>query len=152
MARRGLAASVVVALLSAGGVGAVWWWTSPRGDVPVPPTAASPEQVVRAYLAASNAHDVDTMNALVAPERQGSTSRFDPTWTMDDVRISPPTPDTWIGDENTTYSEVVHVDVQLHMIKGHDLNFPDDSDTYWGYLLGRRSPADPWRIVDQGVL
>ena len=145
------AAGPVVALLLAGAA-AVWWGTSPRPEVPVPPRTADPQQVVQAYLAASNAHDVDTMNALTAVDRVRPLSRFDPTWTLRDLEVSPPVPDPWIGDANTTYAEVVHVDVELHIIKGHDLNFPDDTDTYWGYILGRRSAADPWRIVDQGVL
>ena len=131
---------------------AAWWVTSPRQEVPVPPVSASPDAVVRSYLEASTAHDVDTMNALVEGDHVGRASRFDPTWTVRDVKTSPPVPDPWTGDKNTSYPEVVHVDVNLHMIKGHSLNFPDDTDTYWGYILGRRSSADPWRILEQGVL
>jgi len=37
------------------------------------------------------------------------------------------------------------------MLKGHDLNLPDNTDTYWGYVLGRQGDRDPWRIIDQGV-
>lgn len=118
----------------------------------MPPASASPEAVVRAYLAASTSHDVDTMNALVEGDHIGRVSRFDATWTVRDVVASVPVPDPWIGDKHTTYPEVVHVDVDLHMIKAHSLNFSDDTDTYWGYILGRRSPTAPWRIIDQGVL
>ena len=39
----------------------------------------------------------------------------------------------------------------MHMLKGHDMNFPDNTDTYWGYVLGRQGDGDPWRIIDQGV-
>ena len=49
------------------------------------------------------------------------------------------------------YTEVVHVDVDVHTIRGHDLNFPDNTDKFWGYILGRRSPSDGWRILEQGV-
>lgn len=150
MGKRAAGLAIAAVLLFAV-ASALWWGTSPRPHVSVPPTSASPEQVVRAYLAASNAHDVDTMNALVEGDRAGRESRFQPTWTMREVKVSPATPDSWIGDANTTYPEVVHVDVDMHMLKGHDMNFPDDTDTYWGYILGRRSSADPWRIVDQGV-
>ena len=151
-AGRRRAAGPVVALLLAVAAGAVWWGTSPRPEVPVPPRTADPQQVVRAYLAASNAHDVDTMNALTDGERGRRVGRFDPTWTFRDLEVGAPVPDPWIGAANTTYAEVVHVDVQLQIIKGHDLNFPDDTDSYWGYMLGRRTPSHPWRIVDQGVL
>jgi hypothetical protein len=144
-------AAVVLALLGIVIAGATWWGTAPSAEIPVPPTSASPEQFVRSYLAAANAHDVDTMNALTEGGQAGGASRFRPTWTMRDVHISPATPDPWIGDSNTTYTDLVHVDVDLHIIRGHDLNFPDDSDTYWGYILARRSPTSPWRIVDQGV-
>lgn len=148
--RASVVAPAVLAPLAV--VAAVWWGTSPRPEVPVPPPSATPEQVVRAYLAASTAHDVDTMNALVDGDGVRRASRFDATWTVRDVRTSPPVPDTWIGDENPAYAEVVHVDVDLHILKGHDLNFPDDTDRYWGYMLGRRSPTGPWRILEQGIL
>ena len=37
------------------------------------------------------------------------------------------------------------------MLKGHDISFPDNADTYWAYVLGRQGNRDPWRILDQGV-
>jgi hypothetical protein len=39
----------------------------------------------------------------------------------------------------------------MHILKGHDMNFPDNTDTYWGYVLGRPGEDEPWRIIDQGV-
>ena len=39
----------------------------------------------------------------------------------------------------------------MHVLKGHDMNFPDNTNTYWGYILARQTSRDPWRIVDQGV-
>ena len=49
------------------------------------------------------------------------------------------------------WRQVVKVDVDMLMLKGHDMNFPDNTDAYWGYVLGRQSDRDPWRIIDQGV-
>ncbi len=45
---------------------AVLIWSAPRAQVPVPGPQATPEQVVRAYVAAVNARDFTTANAIDA--------------------------------------------------------------------------------------
>lgn len=128
-----------------------WVTTEPTRLVPVPSSSASPEQVVRAYLTASTAHDVATMNALSAGDRFERASRFKPTWMVSGVKTYPPRADGGPGTAWTTWHQVVRVDIDMRMLKGHDMNFPDDTDTYWGYILARQTDHDPWRIVDQGV-
>jgi hypothetical protein len=106
--------------------------------------------VVQAYLAASTAHDVATMNDLIAGENFVRPSRLEPTWLVGDVKTSAPYADP-ASAAAETWTQVVHVDVTMHVVQGHDLNFPDNTDTYWGYILARQTDRDPWRIVDQGV-
>ena len=131
--------------------GTTWALTAPTAHVAVPGRNASPEQVVRAYLDASNVHDVATMNALTAGSGMVPESRFRPTWLVSRVRTYPPRPDGGPGSAWTGWHQVVNVSVDMFVLKGHDLNFPDHTPATWGYILARQSGRDPWRIIDQGV-
>ena len=150
----GLRAATVLLTVVLGAVllgAGVWRYTEPVRHVPVPAADATPQQVVTAYLAASTAHDVATMNALSVGGSSLRASRFETTWMVSRVKTYAPSPDGGPGTAWTNWRQVVKVDVIMHTLKGHDLNFPDNTDTYWGYALGRQSDRDPWRIIDQGV-
>ena len=144
-----VALAVALGVLLTGVV--VWRYTEPVRHVPVPADDATPQQVVTAYLEASSAHDVATMNALSAGDRFLRASRFEPTWMVSRVKTYAPSPDGGPGTAWTNWRQVVKVDVDMLILKGHDINFPDNTDTYWGYALGRQRDRDPWRIIDQGV-
>ena len=143
------ALAVVLGVLLLGAV--VWRYTEPVRHVPVPAADATPQQVVTAYLDASTAHDVATMNALSAGDSFLRASRFEPSWMVSRVKTYAPSPDGGPGTAWTNWRQVVKVDVDMLILKGHDMNFPDNTDTYWGYVLGRQGDRDPWRIIDQGV-
>ena len=128
-----------------------WFGTNPTRHVSLPPASASPEQVVKAYLDAASAHDVTTMNALILGDHMFPASRFEPTWLVSRVKTNAPTRDDALVSTWASWRQVVYVDFTMHVIKGHDLNFPDNTDTYWGYVLARQSERDPWRIIEQGV-
>lgn len=147
--RRWVAVALGAALVVAVGTAGVL--TAPTAHVRVPAATASPEQVVRTYLAASSAHDVATMNALSAGDRFQRASRFRPTWMVSKVRTFAPTADGGPGSAWTGWHQVVNVSVDMFVLKGHDLNFPDHTPATWGYILARQSDRDPWRIIDQGV-
>ena len=60
----------------------------PTRHVAMPPANASPEEVVRVYLAAQNAGDVDTMNAMVVDDHMRH-SRSAGRWVVTDIDIWP---------------------------------------------------------------
>ena len=115
--------------------------------------------MVRAYLAASSAHDVATMNALVDPKGQVyRTSRFERTWVVDDVHVSgarradegiDPADNAWAD-----WQESVDVDFNATSVHGgtdFGLDFPDGQPATWGFVLGRHSATGPWLLIGQGV-
>lgn len=147
--RRWLVIATVILIVA--GLGTAWVLTGPTRHVPVPPRSATPEEVVRTYLEASNAHDVATMNALTAGNAPRE-SRFRRTWIVGDVKTYPAAPESAAGGSAAEgWRQAVRVDVDMHMVKGDDMNMPDHTDAYWGYILGRQTSSERWRIIDQGV-
>lgn len=118
-------------------------------DVAVPPDEATPREVVEAYTDALDAHDCGTAADLMTDDA-GS-------WCEDVAGLG----DVWVGRpvrERPIYSgrssdvEVVRVPVRfdLDWRPLHDDGSMAEGETEWGYLLVRGSPAEPWRIFDQG--
>jgi hypothetical protein len=137
-------ARVALALAVACGAGA-WTWlvvgtNGPRRDVPAPPTSASPADVVRAYVDAVAARDCATARDLWRSPAGGFWC--EDADTMDDLRVT----DTF--EENPRWSahrpgqQVMNVSATIDMGEGRQP---------WGYVLVRDTPADPWRILDQGM-
>lgn len=109
----------------------------------VPPDDASPQDVVRAYVAAVNAQDCSTASKL-APDTAGSwcgKSR------LDDLQITGMTDEPREDDAARTVNHV-WVEFTLH---GGDGSMKEGRNT-WGYLLDRTGPNGAWRIHDQGVV
>ena len=116
----------------------------------MPPRDASPEQVVRAYLDASNAHDVATMNALVVGDWTYRASRFSPTRVVTDVTIFPAeveqsadVPVVGPRAKPPHIAEVVNVQLDAFTVHGGDLNNPDGQRYAWGYRLSRPDNGRP---------
>ena len=103
-----------------------------------------------AYLDASTAHDVSTMNALVDPSRMARHSRFDSTWSVDQVDLFPEVPDHALDSVLPSGTEVVRVPVDMYLLHGGDASMTN-GHLSWGYLLARAHDHEPWRIIDQGV-
>ena len=149
LALRRLAALAIVPMLLAACAGPERAATAPASHVPVPGRGASPQAIVEAYLAASSAHDVDTMNALLASSaRHASQSR--PTQVFSHVRTFPPGPDGADGAAWPKWHHVVRVDVSALIVKDPDPEIPSDINASWGFILGRQSNTDPWLILDPG--
>ncbi|KRE54523.1 hypothetical protein [Phycicoccus sp. Soil748] len=131
-------------------VAAVGLATAPSSHVPVPSARASAQDVVAAYLDASNAHDVGTMNAILDPARMGTLSRFRATWVVDEVDMQPVEAYHELDSVLPAGTEVVRVPVDLVVIRGTDLTVPDHTRLPWGFVLARPDAQHRWRIVDQG--
>ena len=121
-------------------------------EVAVPGRTATPEQVVRAYLRALDAHDCDTATQVVARESRPGTASM-----CGDVagvpraevrRASAEEPVTAGLPAGTQVVEVpVTLDVEWRLLHGAGVRGPHA----WGYVLARTSSDQPWRIVDEGA-
>ena len=73
-------------------------------------------------------------------------SRFRRTWIVSDVKTYPAAPESAAGGSAAEgWHQAVRVDVDMHMVKGDDINMPDNTDVYWGYILGRQTSSERWR-------
>lgn len=147
-----LLAGVLVLLL----VGAVVYFLLPprqTRSIALPPDDATPEQVVRAYLDAMDAHDCTRAASLTTDDME------ERRW-CEDLRgvsvfkISPPYEEKpkWSG--RSPEEQVVSVPVNFELSwRWRPFNFDPTMDgvTTWGYLLVRTSSDTPWRIFSQGV-
>lgn len=122
--------------------------------VAVPPSDATPEQVVAAYLDALDAHDCDTAEALMTDEAKGSAE----SWCADvaglqHVEVSHHFLERPRYSGHSAPQEVANVPVtfDLSWRPFHDDGSMEQGPTIWGYLLVRDSPDSPWRIFDQGT-
>lgn len=123
---------VVLPLLLAG--------CSRSGHVAVPADDASPQDVVRAYVAAVNAKDCTTAITLAPGDSWCGRAR------LDELRLTSTTDQTREGNPSR---KVKYVAVQF-TLHGGDGSMPDGPHG-WGYLLDRTGPQGAWRIYDQGV-
>ena len=119
-----------------------WLWARPHEQVALPGPEATPAEVVEAYVAALNARDFDTSNALVDGGGLPTYSRLDRAPTYADLRIV-----EVIGGEGR---EEAHVRVTFVYDGNGDVSL-DDGPTDWGYVLRRATPYEQWRVVDSGV-
>lgn len=133
--------------------GLLLWGTGvfnlPTQHVAMPPASASPEDVVRVYLAARNAGDVDTVNAIVVSDYM-RLSRSDRRWVVGDIDISPATTEGLRGTRAEGWTQAVRVEVTFMTRQAPDMTIAEGA-TAWGYLLVRNADSERWRIIDQGI-
>jgi hypothetical protein len=127
-------------------------WQS--SDVAVPAQKATPEQVVRAYLAALNAHDCSAARAMSIEDAKDSTK----VWCRDVASLADVTVKdhfaerpSWSGHPASVQVARVPVDFNLDWRPFHNDGSLAEGKTAWGYLLERPSTDAPWRIFDQGT-
>lgn len=126
-------------------------YCAPRKLHHVQPPAenAPPEDVVRTYLKAVVARDIDTARRLSTPEfadREESVidSPFCDWTDITAATIYPCHPDL---DGTGRYTTVMNVSIRLEL-KSRDRDAPYDYS--WGYWLERDSPRKSWRIFESG--
>ena len=144
--------AVVLAVAVVGVLGFDRWTVRQNRDIAIPPDDASPEEVVRTYLGAVDAHDCDTAADLWKSQSAASTW-CDDVASLAKVKVGEAFPDDPASRTSGPDQEVVKVTVwfDLHR-RPLDLDVStDDGYRVWGYRLERDDPSDPWRIVDQGV-
>lgn len=134
--------TLVVAVSVVAGLTTGWLWARPSDQVSLPGPEATPAQVVEAYIAALNARDFDTSNALVDGGGLPTYSRLDRAPTYDDLRIV-----EVVGGEGR---EEAYVRVTFVYDGNGDFSLAD-GPTDWGYVVRRATPYEAWRVVDAGV-
>ena len=126
----------------------------PTRDVPVPPADAEPHTVVRAYLDALDAHDLDTAGALLTPEYRRQVGRTSGNWfanlrSVRQVRLAPAEDARSGYGVGSRYRHAVRVPATLDLRLFFDQPAGDGPMT-WGFVLVKNQPGDPWRIADEG--
>lgn len=143
------AAAGVVALGAWGG----WHVLGPHEHLPVPPASASPADVVRAYVRATQSRDFDTARWIAPGERLAAGIHW---WDLDEpqvrnvevTRVSRVLPSD--GSEVAPrggQSVSVAVTATLVDIDGTGQTQPGSP---WFFSLYRATTGDPWRVVDEG--
>lgn len=127
---------------------------APARQVPVPADDAPPDAVVRAYLAALDAHDLDTARAVLTPERRAAVEQSQGNWfvnlrSVQKVRLAAPvdTPYSRGG-----YRQAVRVPAQLDVALFFQPAEGDEGAFTWGFVLVRDGAQEPWRIADEGPM
>lgn len=118
-------------------------------DVALPADDASPEDVVRVFLEAIDAHDCGTAEDVVTPEFRDAADRWCDrvsSLTIDRVRLSGP--GGWASGPD---SPGLAVDFTFQSRPFRETVELPDGFTTWGFSVHRDAPGDPWRIDGEGV-
>jgi len=155
-ARARLAVLVIVVLAAASMVTVLLPLLPPRqtAAVPLPAPSASPETVVRTYLAALNAHDCTTATELWAgDQRDIAGSWCTGVAELTGISLGAPSTEPPGNSSNHPDQSVTEVPVtfDLRWRRWHgDPSLPEGRTT-WGYLLAQDAQTSAWRIVDNGT-
>ncbi|MFD8527768.1 hypothetical protein ACFV0L_10190 [Streptosporangium canum] len=129
-------------------------WGSPSVSVPHPPDNSPAEEVVQAYINATIAHDVRTSRKLstieFAARKETLIDAPYCNWlSVRDLEI-----DTAVEQSPTGgFRQVMAVGVRFKLQARLHPNMPEDASgkASWGYLLGRNTPREGWKIFDDGA-
>lgn len=127
----------------------------PSRDVAVPAADADPHTVVRAYLDALDAHDLDTARELLTPYHRAKIEQATGNWltnlrSVRDVRLHPVEDGRQEWGLGRDYAYAVRVPARLDIRFFSDVPQGRDTPFQWGFLLVRNAASDPWRIADEG--
>ncbi|MBO0810552.1 MAG: hypothetical protein J2P23_00740 [Microlunatus sp.] len=140
---------ILIAICTAGAWAFGYRLNLQTAAVPIPASAASPDDVVRAYTSAYNHRDFDAMDTLYPSQRDFHQAyRHRAIGTMSDLKITGSKHDTTYGEHSHYWA----VDVTLNYtdMQGVDIGYPPGPNA-WTYYLQRLGPNRAWRIVDHGV-
>ena len=107
-----------------------------------------------AYFDALNAHDCDTVEAVMSEGAKGSTKSWcEDVASLTDVDVRAHFMERPKDSGHSVPEEVANVPVtfNLNWRPFHNDGSMDEGATTWGYLLVRDSADSPWRIFDQGT-
>ena len=119
-------------------------------SVPLPPQGASPQAVVRTFVAAVDEHDKATVDALCASGWVSSANSSDIDYfiRLRITQLFPPRPDT---NEEWLPKGVAGADVTVTLVGWARNGGPVGEDGYWTYYLAPVGPHRAWRIGAEGM-
>jgi hypothetical protein len=129
--------------------------STPPQHVAVPPADASAQDVVRAYVAAVNAHDLDTAKRLLTPRWAATVAKQNDGWftnlvSITDLTVADPMPQAAADSSRLDYRDVTYVPVEFTLRQRNQDSMPD-GHTVWGFTLARNSATERWLIDNEGV-
>ena len=165
--------SVVGVVLAAVALAVAWygvfhpWWRAPCTSggtgVAAPGPGASPEQVVRTFVASINAGDTATTERMLAPTARDDLMRRPVNANILDPGISYVSNLCHVGavevwsesdaaaDERVNgYAQQVAVRTSLVVKRKHPDYMQRDGSTVSVFFLGRNSTSEPWVIIGHG--
>lgn len=118
------------------------------------PVNATPEAVVRAYLEALDAKDVDTARHLLSERHASQVAGEVDSWftnveSISDVHVGNTRPESRQGAAAQGSRDAVFVPVDFTLKQKHEETMPN-GPTVWGYVFVRNSAKERWLIVDEG--
>lgn len=112
------------------------------GEVAIPPATAGPVEIVTAYVAALDQHDIATAKALSTPEHAAQAERATDSWYRNVRSIT----GLRVGEQRPEEQGVfVPVTFDLDQCDEESIQ---DGEMVWGYELVRT--ADRWLVTDEG--
>lgn len=120
-----------------------------------PPASASPQTVVRAWIAAVVAGDEGAGRALSTPvfadadRSAGAAGWFANVLTISDLQVGAPAPVHGLAS-NADFAQVVVVPVAFQLEQKKEFAFRDGA-VQWGFVLVRDRAGQRWRINEQGL-
>jgi hypothetical protein len=137
-------AAVLVLVLAVGLVLLPQFYVRQKRDVPVPPSSAAPETVVKAYLDSVDAHDCKTTEAVFPGTEESGWCKN--AKSLNHVRLYTP-PSGYKQDATHAY-----VGADFHVTWRWLHTDPTmNGKVFWGYFLRRSAADQPWRIVGGGI-
>jgi hypothetical protein len=150
--RAGLASFVLGAMTVGLVVWAVYAPLPEQRAVPLPPVNASPQSVVKAYVAALDEHDAATADALWSPVGFfGGQQPWEVTYYIR-VRITSIAKSLYPDPNDPNLPRgVTGVDVAVNLSGWARDGGPVGEGGAWGYTLAPIGPHHAWRLVDEGT-
>ena len=155
----GLGASValVLGLVTACGTASHEAGPPSEATAVAPPRNAAATDVVRAYVAALNRHDVALASSMLTAEHLRTVKSEVGSWftnikTITALHVGTPVAENTGGggDLAAGYRQATRVPVTFTLQQKHADSMPNGVSD-WGYLLVRNTDAQPWRIADEGM-
>jgi hypothetical protein len=153
----GASAAMVLGLVTACGTAGHEAGPPSHATAVAPPGNASAADVVRAYVAALNRHDVGVAASMLTAEHLHTVRSEVDGWftnikTITAVRVGTAVVENTGGggDLAAGYRQAMRVPVTFTLQQKHVESMPNGVSD-WGYLLVRNTDAQPWRIADEGM-
>ena len=120
----------------------------------MPADDAAPDVVVRAYLRALDAHDLDTARAVLTPERRVAVEQSQGNWFVNlrsvrNIRLGRAVD---APQNRGAYRQAVRVPAEFDVRLFFETAAHEDGSLTWEFVLVRNGSAEPWRIADEGPI